>query len=47
MEPCAEIRAPFEAIEVEKGVEQAVLDDVVRICSLPVRRRATLYIDLR
>jgi hypothetical protein len=31
MEPCAEVRTPFEAIEVQKGVEQAVLDDVLRI----------------
>jgi hypothetical protein len=31
MEPCAEVRAPFEAIEVKKRIEDAFLDDVLRI----------------
>ena len=31
MEAQAEVGAPFEAIEVEKRIEQAFLDDVLRI----------------
>jgi hypothetical protein len=31
IEPGAEIGTPFEAIEMEKGIEEAVLDYVLRI----------------
>ena len=31
IEPGAEVGSPFEAIEMEKRVEEALLDDVLRI----------------